>query len=208
MQLAGTKTPLAPPFRSHNDMRVTRFWGATEGNIMLKKIAIGVGVTLSILVTVIALQPSSYAIKRSLVINASPAAVYAEVADFNSFSAWSPWEELDPNLKTTITGAPNTVGHKYVWKGNDDVGHGEMTVVATKPTERVDIDLNFIAPFASQAKTYFLVSPQGDGTNVTWGMTGENDFMGKAFGLVMNMDEMIGKDYEKGLAKLKAKMKG
>lgn len=171
---------------------------------MWKKILLGVGVVLGILLVVIALQPSSYKIERTTVIDAPPAAVFPHVADFAAFKTWSPWEGVDPNLKTTITGAPATVGHKYAWKGNADAGEGEMTVVAISAPERVDIDLKFLAPFASEAKTHFLLVPEGEKTKVTWGMNGGNDFMGKAFGMLMDMEGMIGADYDKGLKALKA----
>lgn len=170
---------------------------------MWKKVLIGLGVALGALVVVIVMQPSTYKIERTTVVAAPPAAVFPHVADFKAFKAWSPWEGVDPNLKTTITGEPSTVGHKYAWKGNADAGEGSMTVMAVKPLERVDVDLMFLAPFESKAKTYYLLVPEGEGTKVTWGMNGDNDFMGKAFGLLMDMEGMIGADYDKGLAALK-----
>lgn len=173
---------------------------------MLKKIALALAGLVAGLLIVIALQPSFYVVERSATIAAPPTVVYATMADLNHFSAWSPWAERDPNLKTEVTGTAGTTGHKYAWTGNDDVGKGEMTITSVKPNEEVNIDLHFITPFESSAATSFLVVPEGEGSKVTWKMRAENDFMGKAMCLVLDMDEMLGKDFAKGLANLNTKI--
>lgn len=168
-----------------------------------KKIGIGAAALVVVLLIVIATRPSTYHVERSATISAPPETVFAQVADFKKWDAWSPWSKLDPNMKTTFDGTQGTVGATYAWTGNDDVGEGKMTLTAVDPNKRVDIKLEFIKPFASTAQNGFKFEPAGKDTKVTWFMDGTNDFMGKAMCLVMDMDQMIGKDFEKGLADMK-----
>jgi uncharacterized protein YndB with AHSA1/START domain len=170
---------------------------------MWKKIGIGVLVVILALVVVIATRPSTYHVERSATIAAPPEVVFAQVSDFHKWEAWSPWGKLDPKMKTTYEGTQGTPGASYAWSGDDKVGEGKMTVTAVKPNERLDIKLEFIKPFASTAANGFTVAPAGKDTKVTWFMEGENTFVGKAFSLFADMDSMIGKDFEKGLADLK-----
>lgn len=157
-----------------------------------------------VLLIVISTRPSTYKVERVTTIAAAPEAVYAQVADFKNWRAWSPWDKLDPNMKTTYEGTPGTVGAGYSWTSeNDNVGSGRMTVTAVDPNKRIDIKLEFIKPFESTAANGFLLETAGKDTKVTWFMNGDNTFMGKAMSLFMNMDEMIGKDFEKGLADMK-----
>jgi uncharacterized protein YndB with AHSA1/START domain len=171
---------------------------------MLKKIALGLGVLLVILVGVIATRPSEFTIQRSLAMSAPPEVVFAEVADFHQWPDWSPWEKLDTAMKKTFSGAEQGPGAVYEWAGNDQVGEGRMTIRRAEPGKEVDILLEFMKPFAATNDTLFTFSPDGKGTQVTWSMTGKNDFMGKAFSLVMDMDSMVGKDFESGLVAMKA----
>ena len=106
-------------------------------------------------------------------------------------------------MKTTYSGTAAGTGAIYAWSGNDQVGEGRMTITESQPSERVGIHLEFLKPFASTSETLFAFQPQGDAVKVTWTMKGENNFFAKAFGLFMNMDKMIGGDFEKGLAQLK-----
>jgi uncharacterized protein YndB with AHSA1/START domain len=174
---------------------------------MFTKIGIGLAAAVAILCGVIAMQPSQYAVTRSAVIPAPPEAVFAHVNDFSKWANWSPWAKLDPNMKTTLTPNPAGKGAKYEWAGNSDVGRGSMTILDSKANESLQIDLEFFEPFASRADTRFSFSPDPGGTKVVWSMAGENNFMSKAFGLFMNMDKMIGADFEKGLAQLQAAVK-
>ena len=174
---------------------------------MWKKVAIGVGAFVGALVVVLLIailtRPSTYRVERSVTVGASPEAVYAQVTDFKKWAVWSPWGKLDPKMKTTFEGTPGAVGSVYTWNGNDDVGSGKMTIAALDPNKRVDIKLEFYKPFASTAGNGFLIVPAGKETKVTWFMDGNNDFMGKAFSLFMDMDKMIGADFEKGLGDMK-----
>ena len=173
---------------------------------MIKKLILGVLgiiiVAVAVLCAVVAMQPSEFKITRSATVNAPPDMVFAQINDFHKWDAWSPWAKIDPNMKTTFSGPDSGKGASYAWTGNDEVGEGMMAIADSKPNDAVRIDLEFIKPFAQKSVTNFALKPEGDKTNVTWSMAGQNNFMGKAFGLFMNMDKMVGGDFEKGLAQL------
>ena len=171
---------------------------------MIKKILIGLAVIIVVLVVVIALQPATYQVERSTNIAAPAAVVFAQVNDFHNWNAWSPWAKLDPAMKQTFAGAPSGTGAVYSWVGNKEVGEGRMMITESHPSDLVRIKLEFLKPFAATSSTEFTFTPQGNQTAVKWRMSGENNFMAKAFHLVMNMDKMIGSDFEKGLAQIKA----
>lgn len=170
---------------------------------MLKKIGIAVGALIVIFLVVVATRPATFKIERSLAVAAPPGTVFALVNDFHKWNDWSPWEKLDPAMKKTFSGAESGVGAVYAWVGNDDVGEGRMTLVESKPAESLLIKLEFIKPFAATNDTIFTFKPEGAGTTVTWTMAGNNDFMGKAFSMFMDMDSMIGADFVKGLNGIK-----
>lgn len=170
---------------------------------MKKKIGIGVAAIFIVLLLVIVTRPNTYRVERSTTIAAPPEAVYAQVSDFRKWAAWSPWGKLDPNMKTTFEGTQGAVGAGYAWTGNDDVGAGRMTITGIDPNKRVDIKLEFIKPFESSAANGFAFEPSGTGTKVTWSMNGDSNFLTKAFSLFVNMDEAVGKDFEKGLGDMK-----
>jgi hypothetical protein len=171
---------------------------------MLKKIALGLSAAVAAFLLFVASRPSEYAVERKAVIEAAPAAVHARVADFSKWDAWSPWEKLDPAMKRQLEGTQGAAGASYAWQGNKDVGSGKMTLVETKPGELARIKLEFFEPMAGVSDTLFTFAPEGKGTAVTWRMTGKNSFVGKAMCVFMNMDKMVGGDFEKGLAQLKA----
>ena len=168
------------------------------------KILIGLVAVVAVFAGVVAMQPSAFKITRSAKIKAPPETVFAHVNDFHKWEAWSPWEKLDPNLKRTYSGAEAGEGAVYAWVGNSQVGEGRMTVVESRPGERLRIKLEFLKPFEATNEAEFTFQPEGDETLVTWSMVGNNNFISKAFCLIMNMDKMIGADFEKGLASLKA----
>lgn len=173
----------------------------------MKKLILGaLGAVVAIVVilcVVVAMQPSQFKVTRSATFNAPPNAVFDQVNDFNKWSAWSPWEKLDPNMKRTISTPSAGKGATYAWTGNDEVGEGKMTITDSHPSDAIKVDLEFIKPFAMKSITDFTFKPEGDKTTMTWTMSGENGFVGKAFGLMMNMDKMVGADFEKGMANLK-----
>lgn len=169
---------------------------------MMKKILIALVAVIAVLLVVIATRPSTFQIERSATIAAPAEVVFASLNDFHRWSDWSPWEKIDPNMKRTFEGAASGVGAIYGWTGNDEVGEGRMTITESKPAEKIGIKLEFIKPWSATNQTVFTLKPAGDKVSVTWTMSGTNGFMMKAFSMFMNMDEMVGKDFEKGLASL------
>ena len=169
---------------------------------MAKKIGIGVVLALLLLVIFIATRPAHFRIQRSGLINAPSAVVFPLIDDFHNWPKWSPWEKLDPGMKKTFSGAPAGTGASYSWVGNDKAGVGSMTITDSKPSELVSMKLEFIKPFAATNQATFALTPSGAGTQVVWSMEGDNGFVSKAFCLVMDMDKMVGKDFEEGLANL------
>jgi carbon monoxide dehydrogenase subunit G len=154
-----------------------------------------------LVVAVAATRPATYLVQRSIHVAAPPAAVYAEVVDFRRWERWSPWARLDPGQKTTLVGSG--LGAVYTWSGNDKVGAGRMTIVEAVPGSKVGIRLEFLRPFASTNETSFLVVPDGDGSRLTWLMKGNHGYVGRAMSIFMDMDQVLGPDFEKGLASLK-----
>lgn len=161
-------------------------------------------VILVLLLIVVALQPSQFRIERKATIVAPPAVVFGQVNSFRKWNDWSPWAKLDPTAKNSYDGPEAGVGAKFAWEGNNKVGQGKMTILESRPSDLIRIKLEFIKPFAATNTAEFTFQPQGSETLVTWAMTGQNNFMGKAFGLIMNMDRMVGADFEKGLASMKS----
>ena len=169
---------------------------------MLRKILIGVAAVVVVFVVVVATRPAAFHIERSTNMAAPPEIVLAQVNDFHAWSAWSPWEKLDPQLKRSYEGAPAGVGAIYGWTGNDKVGEGRMTIETSTPS-LVGIKLEFIKPFAATNTATFTFVPAPDGTKVTWAMDGNNGFMAKAASMFMDMDKMVGDDFARGLAAMK-----
>ena len=171
---------------------------------MIKKFLIALALIIVVLAIVIATRPADFRITRTATIAAPPAAVFAQVNDFHKWEAWSPWAKLDPAMKTTYEGPANGPGTIYTWMGNNEVGQGKMTITESHPSDLIRIQLEFLKPIAATNTADFTFQPEGSQTLVNWTMTGTNNFMGKAFNLFMNMDKMVGGDFEKGLAQLKA----
>lgn len=171
---------------------------------MVKKIALGLAALIVVLVIVIATRPAEFSVARSRTVAASPQVVFAWLDDFHHWQAWSPWEKLDPDMKRELSGATAGPGAAYHWVGNDKVGEGRMTITDSQPPRSVTIHLEFLKPFAATNTTVFELAPSGAGTTVTWRMSGHNNFVAKAFSLIMNMDATVGPDFERGLANLDA----
>lgn len=139
---------------------------------------------------------------RETTVNAPPADVHALVNDFRQWRKWSPWEEKDPNLERTYKGAEAGAGAEYLWTGNKQVGTGRMLITGSTP-ERIDIDLDFIEPIKAQNKTVFAFTPEGERTRVSWRMSGERNLLMHVAGRLF-FDKALAKDFDSGLAKLKA----
>ncbi len=174
---------------------------------MIKKVILGILALIVVVVVifcaVVVMQPEDFKITRTATMNAPAEKIFEQVNDFHKWEAWSPWAKLDPNMKTTYSGPASGVGAVYNWVGNNDVGEGKMAITASHPSEHIAIDLEFLKPFAAKNVTEFMLKPDVDKTNVTWTMAGKNNFMAKAFNLVMNMDKLVGGDFEKGLSQMK-----
>jgi hypothetical protein len=169
----------------------------TKISVALAAIAVGLAVVVS-------RQPSRFRVVRSAAISAPPAHVFIQVNDLHNWEAWSPWLTPDPTARTTYDGPRAGTGAVFTWSGNRSVGEGRMTITESRPHELVRFRLDFMRPFKSTSTAEFTFTPQGDGTAVTWSMAGENNFLARALHLVMDVDAMIGGNFEKGLARMKA----
>lgn len=165
-----------------------------------------IGLVLLVVVGAFALfaatRPTHFRIERSLQINAPSSAIFPLINDFHYWADWSPWEKLDSNLQKTFSGPTAGTGAEYAWVGNKKAGEGRMAITGTQPNERVTIRIQFIKPFAATNVITFTLTPSGAGTQVSWSLEGDNGFMAKAFSVFMNMDALVGKDFEAGLASL------
>jgi len=170
---------------------------------MLIYILIGVLAVIGIFLVIVATCPANFRIVRTGTIAAPPATVFAQVNDFHKWEAWSPWDKIDPAMKRIYEGAPSGTGAIYRWVGNKNVGEGGMTITESRPSELIRIKLEFLKPFKATNETVFTFTPQSNQTVVTWDMTGTNNFMGKLMTMFMNMDKMVGGQFEKGLAEMK-----
>ena len=150
----------------------------------------------------VASRPAAFRNERSLTLPAKPEALFGLINDFHEWAAWSPWEKHDATMTKTFEGPSAGAGAVYRWRGNNKVGEGSMTIVDSVSPSRVEIALSFLKPFAADNKATFTLAPDGEGTKVTWVMVGERNFPMKAFGVFMDMDEMIGKDFVAGLTAL------
>lgn len=171
---------------------------------MLKTIAIALVVILALIVGLALTKPDTFTVQRTAVIKAPPEKIMPLISDFRNWPSWSPWEKLDPNMQRTLTGANSGKGAIYNWKGNSDVGQGRMEIIEFNPPTKVVIKLDFIDPMESNNVTDFVLTPQGENTTVTWTMNGPMSFMFKLVSVFRSTDAMVGRDFEKGLAQLKA----
>ena len=171
---------------------------------MLKKILLGVAAIIVVFLIVVALQPTDFRVTRSATMAAPPPAVFAQVNDFHNWRAWSPWEKMDPEMERSYEGPSAGTGAKYAWVGDSAVGEGSMTITESRPDELIRIKLEFIKPMEGTNDTEFRFEPEGDGTEVTWDMSGKNNFLAKAFCLFVSMDKMVGEQFEEGLANMKS----
>lgn len=151
----------------------------------------------------ISTRPDSFQIRRSAEIPSSPDVLFGIINDLHRWSEWSPYEKFDPQMKKSFEGAAFGPGASYAWNGNKHVGEGRLTIVESQPGEHVTMKLEFSRPFKCNNQVVFKLYPIDNGTNVSWIMDGKNTFISKAFGLLMNMDKMVGQQFEEGLANLK-----
>ena len=173
---------------------------------MLKRILLGLVAVIVVAVVVVLIlavqQPDEFRIQRTATINAPAEKIQPHIADFHQWSGWSPYEQLDPAMQRTFSGAEAGKGSIYEWSGNDDVGQGRMEILDATP-DKVTIKLDFYKPMEASNTAAFALQPKGDATDVTWAMYGPMPFISKIMCVFFDLDKMIGPDFEKGLAALK-----
>jgi uncharacterized protein YndB with AHSA1/START domain len=168
-------------------------------------------VVLALVGVVLALaanKPNEFAVERTTRIRATPDRIFPHIADFHRWEAWSPWEKLDPAMRKTHSGAPSGPGAVYAWVGNSKVGTGRMEITQVTPPTSATVKLDFLKPFEAHNTATFTLVPAGDGTDVIWRMHGPSPFVTKVMGVFFNVDDMVGKDFERGLANLKSVTEG
>jgi len=174
---------------------------------MLKKLALSLFLLITISViavlSIAATRPATFHVERSLSMAAPPEAVFAVLNDMHRFHEWSPWQKLDPAMKITYEGPSSGPGASYRWVGNKDVGEGRMTILDATPSTSLTQKLEFIKPFEETCAVKFTIAPEAQGSRVTWGIDGNNNYVSKVMCLFVSMDAMMGKDFEAGLANLK-----
>ena len=170
---------------------------------MLKIILIAIPTIIVVFIIIVAMQPSSYRVMRSLAIAAPPDALFPHMNDLKKWEAWNPWGKADPNMKLTYGGPASGIGANYSWAGNNEVGEGRATITESRPSESVKYKMEFFKPMSATSEMDFTFKPQGNQTEVTVTVTGEKNLMAKAFCLFISMDKMIGGKFERALAELK-----
>lgn len=177
---------------------------------MFRTIGLLLVVAVAAFLGYVAMLPSAYRVERTAIIDAPPATVFQHVNDLSKWESWSPWAKRDPNAKNSFEGPKDGKGAIFKWAGNDEVGEGQMTIVDSKPADSIAIKLDFVKPFAGTSDVGFKFQPEGSGTKVAWSLAGEQGFFERAICTLMgiDMDSMIGADYEAGLKSLKAVAEG
>ena len=170
---------------------------------MLKTIAVIIVVLLAAVIVFAATKPDTFRVQRVTSIKAPPEKIFPYLNDLHKFGAWSPWEKKDPAMKRTFTGSESGRGAVYEWDGDKNVGQGRMEIADTAPPSKVAIKLDFVRPFEAHNIVEFSLAPKGESTDVTWAMQGPVPYVAKIMHVFVDMDSMVGKDFEAGLANLK-----
>lgn len=169
---------------------------------MFSTIAFVLAVIVLAVLVYAATRPDKFRVERSVNVQALADKIFPFINDLHQWEAWTPYNK-DPAMKITYGGAASGVGATYAWEGNSKVGQGNIDIHATMPPHTVALNLNMIKPFSAKNQVEFTLKTQGDATRVTWAMEGKHIFIGKVMGIFMSMDNMVGKDFEVGLEKLK-----
>ena len=170
---------------------------------MTTKILVGLLVLAIAFAVIVATRPAEFIVTRHIAVSAPPVEAFRQVNDFHRWQLWSPWAKRDPAMTERFEGPRAGAGAIYRWEGNSEVGAGQMTILESRAPELIRIKLDFLQPFASTSTTQFEFQPSGEQTVVTWSMQGRNNFLAKAFGLFVDMDRMVGGDFEQGLTQMK-----
>jgi hypothetical protein len=171
-------------------------------------IAVVVVVAIAAVLVLAATKPDTFQVQRAASIKAPPEKIFALINDLRGWGAWSPWEKKDPAMKRTFSGAQYGKGAVYAWDGDKNVGQGRMEITDTSAPSKIVIKLDFIRPFEGHNIAEFKMEPNGGSTNVIWTMNGPVPFLGKIIHVFLNMDKMVGGDFEEGLRNLKSLAEG
>lgn len=166
-------------------------------------VAVILAIAIAVILIVAATKPSTFRVSRVTSINAPAERIFPLIDDFHQWTVWSPYESRDPDMKRIYSGAARGQGAAYAWEGNKNVGAGRMEILQSAAPSKIVIKLDFLKPFEGHNTAEFTMLPQGDATSVTWTMYGPAVFMSKVMQVFMNLDHMIGRDFEVGLANLK-----
>jgi hypothetical protein len=178
----------------------------TKGKAVFKFLTIGAAVIVIFIVIMLAyaaIQPDRFEVRRSTDIKASADVIFPLINDLHAFNSWNPFDKRDPNIKGAYAGPESGKGARYDFESGKS-GTGRIEIVDTTPFSRVIMRLTMIKPIAADNRVAFTLEPQGAVTRVTWAMDGSVPFVGKIIHLVLNMDKMVGRDFETGLADLRA----
>ena len=170
---------------------------------ILARVGVIVVVAIAAILIYAATKPDSFRVQRTATMNAPPEKIFPYIEGLKRWIEWSPYEGRDPEMKRTYSGAESGKGAVYEWDGNKNVGTGRMEILNSTPPNKVVIKLDFLKPFEGHNTAELTVEPKGGQTIVTWAMYGPSTFMTKLIGTFMDMDDMIGRDFAAGLAKLK-----
>ena len=167
-------------------------------------VAVVLAIAIATVLILAATKPDTFTVQRAAVVKAPPENVFPMINDFHQWTTWSPWENKDPAMKRTYSGSPSGRGAVYAWDGNKNVGSGRMEILDASSPSKIVIKLDFLKPFEAHNTAEFTMLPQGDGaTNISWVMHGPAPFISKMMQVFMNIDKMVGKDFEIGLSNLK-----
>jgi hypothetical protein len=175
---------------------------------MIKKVLTGIAILVVGFLVFVAVKPGEFTISRSILINTPASTAFDLVNDFHKMQEWSPFMKMDSTAAIDFFGSASGTGAGYSWDGSGRTGRGRMTIVDSRENELIGINLEFSRPFKAVNSVEFKFEPRGDQTKVTWSMSGHNTFVPKAFSTIFNMDKMVGSEFEKGLAAMKAIAEG
>lgn len=171
-------------------------------NPMLKKILLVLAIIIAGIIVASRFQPDSYTVERSATIAASAELVFEHVNSFQKWQQFNAWGDTDPNAVYTYNDTESGVGASFHWKGNSDMGEGNMTILESRPNEYVKVDLSFIEPFEGKAIAEFVLEPAEGGTKLTERTSSDHNFFSKIMCMFMDMDKMIGEKYEEGFRRM------
>jgi hypothetical protein len=179
---------------------------------ILMYIAIAFAILIAAILGLAAMRPDTFRIARSIDVNAPADKIFPLINDYRNWGSWSPYENIDPAMQRTFSGAASGKGSIYEWTGNKNIGHGRMEIIDTTPPSKILIKLDFFSPFEAHNIAEFTIHPQGNATNpttnVTWAMHGPAPFMAKIMHMFFNMDKMVGGQFQQGLTSMKAVAEG